>query len=318
MNDIFYAFAPHNVSRIVWSGIGLVMRGQSGKYKLALSERAEFLEEELGSGSLNHRALVNTRDEPHADATHWRRYHDVSGETTMNPYVTALRLAAGSILLRACELNVDFKDLMPADPLKAMRQISYDTSLTRSIPLVSGRRVTALDLQEAIATRAIYYAEKAGYLTLQEQLWGERWLSLIDDLRRDPDSCFSKVEWVYKRSLIEKQLMRSPREKVSDFDVAWKVVAAYHSVLPSGLAIRAMERRLYPLSPTREELYTGVPLPNTRARLRAKAIDYLKKTNRDYTVDWDFIRLNDRQRTVRLGDPSATESENLDRLLVSL
>lgn len=317
-DDIFPAFVTHNVSRIVWSGIGLVVRGEkSGEYGYALSERAEFLEEEYGGGSLEKRALVNTRDEALANREYWRRYHDVSGETTMNPYTTALRLAAGSILLRACELGVDFSDLMPHNPIFAMRKISHDTTLTKSIPLENGEQFTALDLQEAIAQRAIYHAEKAGYLTTQEQLWGQRWLSLIDSLKKDPRECSRMVDWVFKQSLIERELDRPRKDHKTDYDIALRVATAYHSVLPSGLAIKAMRKGFYALNPTDKELDEGLPLPNTRAMLRVSAIKALREAGINFTANWMNVRVENKENLL-FGDPSATTDDNLDRLLASL
>jgi proteasome accessory factor A len=61
------------------------------------------------------------------------------------------------------------------------------------------------------------------------------------------------------------------------------------------------------------------PPQTTRARLRGEFIKAAKLAQRDYTVDWVHLKLNDHhQRTVVCNDPLKSHDERVDRLISSL
>lgn len=308
--------AVHHAARIVCLGVGLVLPGPNhGSFKYVLSEKAEHIYETIGPGTVRDRPLVNTRDEPLADAGLFRRIHDVSGETAMNPFVNALSLAQDDIILRAVELGVSFDDLMLDNPVQAMRSISHDPSLKTTVSLEDGRKFTGLDLEEEFAVRSIDNALARDYLTPQGYEWGMKWLKLISDLRGDPDTCLTRVDWVLKRELIERGLLAKRKSGQSDYHVASSIALNYHNILNEGVGMGMLRKGRFELSPTGDQLEHGLPLPPTRAKLRSETIATLEKLRESYGINWGTIKLVRIMRTVRLGDPYALEDERLQNAL---
>jgi len=61
------------------------------------------------------------------------------------------------------------------------------------------------------------------------------------------------------------------------------------------------------------------PPQTTRARLRGEFIKAAKAADRDFTVDWVHLKLNDQaQRTVLLKDPFRASDERVERLITGL
>jgi proteasome accessory factor A len=61
------------------------------------------------------------------------------------------------------------------------------------------------------------------------------------------------------------------------------------------------------------------PPATTRARLRGEFIRAAKEKNRDFTVDWVHLKLNDQaQRTVLCKDPFKAYDERVERLIATL
>ncbi|MGY2063389.1 proteasome accessory factor PafA2 family protein, partial [Nocardia gipuzkoensis] len=73
-NQIIVGLTPFFVSRQVVSGSGRVGIGQSGDQAgFQLSQRSDYIEVEVGLETTLKRGIINTRDEPHADADKYRR-----------------------------------------------------------------------------------------------------------------------------------------------------------------------------------------------------------------------------------------------------
>ncbi|HVW23651.1 MAG TPA: proteasome accessory factor PafA2 family protein [Candidatus Saccharimonadales bacterium] len=318
-------FAPalivHNATRIVWSGAGTVQDTEDGSFQFGLSEKADFMIDTISPDTTRIRGLVNTRDEPHADPNRYRRIHNISGETVFSPFAQALRMASASILLRACELGVNFNDLALAYPVEAMQEISADPSLKHRVELKNGQRMTAVDVQKKLAERSIYAAQAAGYLTPQEEAWAGGWIEVLDDLSRDPQSCDTRVDWVIKQGFIEEVLdsndKRHGDKKKPARDVAWKAAAYYHTLAPKeGKGMQLIRSGHYDLSPTADVLDKGLPLPETRAKIRGQAIKKARKSSYEISCDWSVFGIKDYglSRSVTLSDPYATQNDRVDAL----
>ena len=57
-----------------------------------ITQRADFFEEEVGLETTLKRPIVNTRDEPHADADKYRRLHVICGDANMSQFATWLKV----------------------------------------------------------------------------------------------------------------------------------------------------------------------------------------------------------------------------------
>ena len=70
--------------------------------------------------------IINTRDEPHADAELYRRLHLIAGDSNMSEYATFVKIGTMLALLQMIEGDAVFRDLTLENPIKAIRQISHD------------------------------------------------------------------------------------------------------------------------------------------------------------------------------------------------
>jgi proteasome accessory factor A len=62
-----------------------------------------------------------------------------------------------------------------------------------------------------------------------------------------------------------------------------------------------------------------IPPVTTRARLRGDFIKAAKARNRDFTVDWVHLKLNDQaQRTILCKDPFRAVDERVEKLIAAL
>jgi Pup amidohydrolase len=200
---------PHFVTRQVFCGAGKVgceLAGVSGDdVPYQLSQRADFFEEEVGLETTLKRPIVNTRDEPHCDPQLYRRLHVIVGDANMSEVATYLKVGTTSIVLAMIEDDVLGTDLVLANPVPAIRQVSHDPSLTRTVLLRSGRRVTALELQWSLLERAQKYERSHGLACVGESVGSDvvqRWERVLDGLEHNRDSVASWVDWVAKERLV--------------------------------------------------------------------------------------------------------------------
>ena len=68
-----------------------------------LSQRADFFEEEVGLETTLKRPIINTRDEPHADPSRYRRLHVIVGDANLAEVSTYLKVATTSLVLNVSE-----------------------------------------------------------------------------------------------------------------------------------------------------------------------------------------------------------------------
>lgn len=200
----------HFVTRQIYCGAGKVgsefegMPQSSVHYQL--SQRADFFEEEVGLETTLKRPIVNTRDEPHCDATKYRRLHVIVGDANMSEVATFLKLGTTAILLAMIEDKQFEDDLVLATPVSAIRQVSHDPTLRQRILLDSGKTYTALNLQEILCERAEKYADRFGLESVGEEdgkLILRRWREILEGLRQDPSTMNHVIDWVAKKRIVD-------------------------------------------------------------------------------------------------------------------
>ncbi|CAM9881707.1 unnamed protein product, partial [Sphacelaria rigidula] len=124
---------PFLVSRQIYAGAGKVLHTARGSV-FAVSQRAEHIWEGVSSATTRSRPIINTRDEPHADAEHFRRLHVIVGDSNMSEYTTYLKVGAMAILLRMVEdPSCVLRDMTLENPIRAIREISHDLTLQRKV-----------------------------------------------------------------------------------------------------------------------------------------------------------------------------------------
>jgi proteasome accessory factor A len=310
---------PFLVSRQIYAGAGKVLQTARGA-TYCISQRAEHIWEGVSSATTRSRPIINTRDEPHADAERYRRLHVIVGDSNMSEYTTFLKMGAAALVMRMFEEPaVVFRDLTLENPIRAIREISHDTTCKRPVRLANGREASALQIQTEYLERALRYAERRDLSTEEKQAL-MMWEHCLTQLDSDPSGLDQQVDWVIKRRLIEAYQDRhgydlgSPEIAMMDLQ--------YHDIhqdrsLFNRLSQRGMVERMV----TDDAITTAVDQPpqTTRARLRGEFIRKAKAANRDFTVDWVHLKLNDQaQRTVLCKDPFRHTDERVERLIASL
>ncbi|CAN5284468.1 depupylase/deamidase Dop [soil metagenome] len=204
--EIVRHLTPFFVTRQVFCGQGRVGLGQDGREAgFQLSQRADFFEVEVGLETTLKRPIINTRDEPHADAEKYRRLHVIIGDAKLAEIATYLKVGTTSLVLAMIEDGAVKEDLVLDEPIRSLRAVSHDSSLTHLLRLRDGRRMTAVEMQSLYAELARdYLADRLGsdVDTATADLL-ERWESVLTRLGRDPMLCAGELDWVAKLQLLE-------------------------------------------------------------------------------------------------------------------
>ena len=310
---------PFLVSRQIYTGAGKVLQTARGPL-YSIAQRAEHIWEGVSSATTRSRPIINTRDEPHADAERYRRLHVIVGDSNMSEYTTFLKVGATACLLRMLEdPQVVLRDLTLENPIRAIREISHDMTCRRTVKLANGREVSALDIQREYLDRALRYAETKGFPPLEQQAL-DMWEHCVSTIENDPMKLDREVDWVIKYKLIEayqdKHGLPLGHAQVQMIDLQYHDVTRNRSLFYK-MQDRGMVERLCVDSDI--EMAVDVPPQTTRARLRGEFIKRAKERKRDYTVDWVHLKLNDQaQRTVICKDPLKSRDERVEKLIASL
>ena len=309
---------PHLVTRQILVGAGHVLPGADGApARYVFSQRADQMEDAVSSATTRSRPLINTRDEPHADATRYRRLHVIVGDSNIAQGSTLLKAAAMDLLLDYLEKGGSLTDLRLADPMRAIRDTCHDLSGRAPLELADGRTITPLDLQTEHLARVRAHTADLDLSELHRRaldLW-ERGLDAV--ARGRPQDVAADLDWAAKHRLLTRCAERAGTG-LDDPRVA-RLALAYHDVSPeAGLRPRlegaGLLHRL--VDEARARAAVDTPPATTRARLRGAAVALAQDLRRDLTVDWVNLRLDDgRTPPLALRDPFACADERVDALL---
>ncbi len=295
---------PFLVTRQLICGAGKVLQTPRGAV-FCLSQRAEHIWEGVSSATTRSRPIINTRDEPHADAERYRRLHVIVGDSNMNELTTMLKVGSADLVLRMIEHGVTFRDLTLENPIRAIREISHDLTGTRTVRLAAGRGASALEIQREYYNRAVEFTEQNGSDAATDKVL-ELWGRTLDAIEKNDLSLIDReIDWATKLTLIERYRNRhqltlsSPR--VAQLDLAYHDIQRGRGLYYLLQARGAVERVATDLAIFEAK---NVPPQTTRAKLRGDFIRRAQERRRDFTVDWVHLKLNDQaQRTVLVQGP---------------
>jgi proteasome accessory factor A len=281
----------HLVTRQLYTGSGKVgceaAGVAAGEVPYQLTQRADFFEAEVGLETTLKRPIVNTRDEPHADAQKYRRLHVITGDANLSETATFLKVGATAFVLSLVEDEALPRTFAFRSPVAAMRQVSYDLTLRRPLELADGTTATALEVQWELLDRSRKWADQHGFDAVGgpvgEQVLRE-WEHVLAGLEADPDSVADRVDWVAKRRIIEGYRDRHGLDW-SDPRVA-ALALQYHDLRPErSLADRAGLRRL--VSAQEVARATTEPPDDTRAFFRGRCLQ--RWASQVVAANWDSI-----------------------------
>jgi len=311
---------PFLVSRQITCGAGKVVSSSAGA-KYCVSQRADHIWEGVSSATTRSRPIINTRDEPHADAEKYRRLHVIVGDSNMSETTTLLKVGSADLVLRMIEAGVVMRDMALENPIRAIREISHDMSGRKRVRLANGRELSALQIQTEYYDRAVAFADREGFTApVQKQvldLW-QRTLRAVES--GDHSLVETEIDWIMKYRLLNRYAVKHGLDigdpRVLQLDLAYHDVnrrrGLFYLLQRKGLAARVC---------TDLETFQAKVSPpqTTRAKLRGDFIRAAQEHRRDFTVDWVHLKLNDQaQRTVLCKDPFASVDARVQRLLDSM
>jgi proteasome accessory factor A len=310
---------PFLVTRQIICGAGKVLQTPRGAV-YCVSQRAEHIWEGVSSATTRSRPIINTRDEPHADAERFRRLHVIVGDSNMSETTMLLKVGATDLVLRMVEAGVVLRDMTLDNPIRAIREVSHDMTGRSRVRLANGREMSALEIQYEYLARAKDFTDKNGAdaIALRVLDMWQRALGAIES--GDLDKIAREIDWVTKYQLIERYRAKhdlplsAPR--VAQLDLA------YHDVHRGrGLYYLLQKRGAVDRVTTDLKIFEAksVPPQTTRARLRGEFIRRAQEKRRDFTVDWVHLKLNDQaQRTVLCKDPFRSVDERVEKLIAGM
>jgi proteasome accessory factor PafA2 len=274
--SIIRHLVPFFVTRQVICGAGRVGIGQDGRGTgFQLSQRSDFFEVEVGLETTLKRPIINTRDEPHADAERYRRLHVIIGDANLSEISTYLKMGMTSLVLAMIEDPFLGDDLAIAHPIRELHDISHDPSLTHLLRLTDGRRITALQLQGEYLDRAKKFVDDRFGDDADEQTRDvlNRWESVLARLESDPMQLAGELDWVAKLRLLEGYRERdgldwnAPRLELIDLQYAdvRPDKGLYHRLVARG----AMQTLL---APDAAVTAMSAPPEDTRAYFRGECL----------------------------------------------
>src|SRR5881392_2610004 len=201
-DKIVSGILPFLVTRQIFAGAGKmgveVESGQSELGVYQISQRADFFSVVVSIDTMNRRPLVNTRDEPHVDASRYRRFHVILGDSNMSEWATAMKIGTTALILDLIERG-EAPQLEIAQPIDATKSISRDQNHDWIIELRDGRKISAIDVQRLY----LEAAAKAGRNDGEDRAWVlQEWEDVLNDLERDVALCRDRIDWLGKKFLL--------------------------------------------------------------------------------------------------------------------
>ncbi|TAJ29833.1 MAG: proteasome accessory factor PafA2 [Nitrospirae bacterium] len=295
---IVQALVPFLVTRQIYAGSGKVGSENQGKpADYQISQRADFFECLVDLNTMVKRPIINTRDEPHADPTKYRRLHVIVGDANMAELPTYLKVGTLAIVLEMVEAGVEFPKLELDDPVRAIKEVSRDLEMKRQLKLADGRATSAIGIQRAYLKTAMDYfaCHELAQVTKDVLV---RWEEVLDKLEQDPMLLVRDLDWVAKRQMMRSYMDRKgcgwtdPRVALMDLQ--------YHDVRPEKGLYYTLERsNLIDRLVQDSEIAKAVHMPptGTRAYFRGHC---LKKFSRQiYAGSWTSVLFDVGNTTIK-------------------
>ena len=312
------ALLPFLVTRQIFAGAGKILRTSRGAVYV-LSQRAEHIWEGVSSATTRSRPVINSRDEPHADAERFRRLHVIVGDSNMSDLQTWLRVATCDLVIRLVEEHGELDVPQIESPTRAIREVSRDLGCRGAVRLADGREIPALEIQAQ-------YLEAVERFILRdhpddaEALYViAEWRRVLEALDDDPMRLDGELDWVAKLRLIEAMQQRDGSAlddpRLALLDLAYHEVAEdaglHHLLVRQGRMVRLIDDA--------DVARAADEPPRTRAALRGRFLRAAREHGQEVTVDWVHLKVNgDVQRTVMCKDPLVWEDARVDRLIESM
>lgn len=303
--ELAQALIPFFVCRQVLVGAGRVGRGQrSEEAGFQISQRADYIEQEISLETTLNRGIINTRDEPHARAEDFGRLHVIIGDANMSQVSTLLKLGMTGLVLDAIEAGVDFSDLSLARAVEEVKAVSYDLELSHKLELKDGRELTAIEILRE------YYARVERFATTEPtRLVLKYWTMCMDLLEsQGPAGCAHLLDWCAKYRLVQSFVDRGL--DIDDYKIKL-IDLQYSDIDPDRGLYHALVRKERMVTLVDEDTVAEAawnPPSDSRAYFRGLASRYL--ASHIAAINWESVVLS--------LDPEQAEAAGLSAYLEDL
>ena len=297
-----------------------------------MSQRADYMWEGISSATTRSRPIINTRDEPHADSSKYRRLHVIVGDSNMSETTTALKIGSALLVLEMIEAGVELPNYELANEIRAIRDIARDFTGLTEVKLRSGETATPLEMQRTFHAAAVQWLEHrpepecvdGRWLgTPREQLEPvvELWGRVLDCFETgDFSPVDTEIDWVIKKKLLDGMASRHGLE-LTDPRLA-QIDLRYHDIHPTRGLFNVLKRRGQAASILSEEqIHEAMDQAptTTRAALRGRFLSAAREHGCATTVDWMRLKINGEFGSeVALPDPFAATDPQVDEMIASM
>lgn len=300
--------AAFQISSIVFTGQGKV-GAENGMPDVAfqLAQRADFFETLVGPQTTSRRPIVNGRDEAlcgigfgtddapdYGPAAEMARLHCIFFDNTLCHGSSLLKVGTMQLILGLLEAERVNPMLLVDDPVTALVRWSHDPGLNLRARMVSGERLTAIELQLRFLEEAQRFASAGGYDGIVPRageilaLWEDTLAKLAAG---DLAALTGRLDWVLKLHVLRHAMASRPELRWTGPEIK-HLDHLYASLDRDGGLYWAYEaageiERL--VSDSEIERFVHEPPPDTRAWGRAMLLR-LARDGQVQDVDWDRIR----------------------------
>ncbi len=317
--DFYYVaeqLIPFLVTRQIFTGAGKVFRTRRGTV-YHISQRAQHIRQKISGTTTNERSIINTRDEPHAIKEKYRRLHIIVGDSNMSEFSTYLKVGTTALVLQMIE-----DDFLPPifslrNPVRAIKDISRDLTCREAVPLNSGKKYSALELQKEYLDLAHrYYSTRPMSPEAADIL--QKWEYVLTKLEEDPMQLHHEIDWVIKLHLLQAYGERTNLSPEVSGDRMLMLDLQYHDIRHEKGLYFLLERKGQVVRlATDEQIEKAMvdPPQNTRAKMRGELIKLAKMKRIPYDLDWNYIRIGYLLNLwVKCNDPFQEENEKVTQL----
>jgi hypothetical protein len=200
---------PHVVSRLIYAGAGC-LSGREGGTGFELSQRARHLRQVVGTETTSNRPIFGMRVRKVSDHDgRWTRAHLIAKDSQRAPFGIYLTFGTtGLLFLMVNEKRPVGQGLALADPVRAAQAIALDPWLRARVPLADGRRLTALEIQEAYLAECERAVQAGGFPEWAPEVI-RHWRETLEGLARDPLRLAGRLDPYCKLLIFGHELRRA-------------------------------------------------------------------------------------------------------------
>jgi proteasome accessory factor A len=307
---------PFLVTRQIFGGAGKMgveaesASGEPGVFQI--SQRADFFSVLVSIDTMNRRPLVNTRDEPHADASRYRRFHVILGDSNMSEWAIAMKIGTTSLVLDLIERG-EAPQLEIAQPVDANKSISRDQTYDWIMELKDGRKISAIDVQRIYLKAASRIDPPQASMDEDRQWILREWENVLNDLERDVMLTRDRVDWAAKKFLLN---ALQTEEKLSWSD-PWlqSIDLEYHNLdFERGFYYELLRQGAVRRVVSEDDIKASIfnPPETTRAFFRGRSV--ARFNDEISSIQWDEIVFENHSQLRRIVLPEAAADARLSAL----